>query len=296
MVQAVKLNAPHEEEPLLPRAGRSNLQPRAAGPSWARCLEDAVAFTADEVEAHQRLLDLAAIPFDKESAMHEAALRSYWDTMLGGEYETRSRRWRELGFQADDPRTDFRGGGFLALKCLCFLADRHREEALRWAEDARQGHSEMLFSAACINVCGLLIVQLQLNAQSIVAPVPNARPACNLALKNFMRQLPSAESEFEVFGELFVAVVHKLCLEWKAFCARRPDANLMHFGEVLQGVSTALECALCTSQEPQAAVVPVDPAGSSAKLRCWLARRRSGMLLGLLSLLRCVCCLQGRPE
>jgi len=259
-----------------------------------RCLEEAVAFTDDEVDAHQRLLDLAAMPFDKDSASHEAALRSYWDTMLGGEYEPKSRRWRAVGFQSDDPRTDFRGGGFLALKCLCFLADRHREEALRWAEETREGRGEMLFSTACINVCGLLVVQLHLNAQCIVPPVPNARPACNLALKRFVRQLPNAESEFEVFGEMFVAVVGKLCQEWRAFCQSRPDANLMHFGGVLQGVSTALDCALCTREEPQRAVEAVDPNSCTTCLRCSLAHARSAVLLGLLSFFRCVCCSAGR--
>eukprot|EP00413_Alexandrium_margalefii_P039642 CAMPEP_0204590512 /NCGR_PEP_ID=MMETSP0661-20131031/49831_1 /ASSEMBLY_ACC=CAM_ASM_000606 /TAXON_ID=109239 /ORGANISM="Alexandrium margalefi, Strain AMGDE01CS-322" /LENGTH=289 /DNA_ID=CAMNT_0051600547 /DNA_START=66 /DNA_END=935 /DNA_ORIENTATION=- len=283
-----------EEEPLLPRAGRSDLQPRATGAGCVRCLEDAVAFTVEEVEAHQRLLDLAAIPFDKESSPHEAALRTYWDAMIGGEYEAKSRRWREVGFQGDDPRTDFRGSGLLALKCLCFLAERHRDEARRWAEEAREGHGEMLFSAACINVCGLLIVQLHLNAGSLVAPVPT-RPACNLALKSFVRQLPDAESEFEVFGDLFVAVVSKLCREWKAFCSRRPDANLMHFGDVLKLVNTSLECALATSKDARVALEDVDPSACTTGARSWLARARSGAIVGLLSILRCVCCLTGSP-
>mmetsp|Transcript_52270 Transcript_52270/g.118017 ORF Transcript_52270/g.118017 Transcript_52270/m.118017 type:complete len:297 (-) Transcript_52270:85-975(-) len=295
MVVSITTPSPaDEEQPLLPSAGRSDLHPRADGGGCCRCLEDAVAFTNDEVDSHQRLLDLAAVPYDKESTTHEADLRRYWDAMLGGDYETKSRRWRAIGFQSDDPRTDFRGGGYLALKCLCFMADRHREAALRWAEDAREGHGEMLFSTACINVCGLLVVQLHLNAQSIVPPVPSTRPACNLALKRFVRQLPNAESEFEVFGELFVAVVGKLCSEWKAFCKRRPDASLLHFGEVLSGVNVALDCALCTREEPQSVVEAVDPNSCMTSLRCSLAHARSAVLMGLLSFFRCVCCASSR--
>ena len=33
--------------------------------------------------------------------------------------------WTKIGFQGKNPRTDFRGGGYLALKCLIYTAKQH---------------------------------------------------------------------------------------------------------------------------------------------------------------------------
>lgn len=38
-----------------------------------------------------------------------------------------SPKWKRLGFQQQDPATDFRGGGVLGLKCLLYYAEKHTE-------------------------------------------------------------------------------------------------------------------------------------------------------------------------
>merc|ERR1711920_199808 len=149
----------------------------------------------------------------------------------------------------------------------------------------------MGFSAACVNVCGLLVVQLDLNAQSIVPPVKDAKRACNVALKGFLRQFPdcrSAAEEVQIFGELFVSAVRKLHLEWMARCASHPRTNMMHFGEVLQSVSHALDFALCTSDKPEKTLENVNIGKTG--FRCWVARVHSGLLCFLLSIARFICC------
>jgi len=274
-----------EMEPLLPSAQRSRLEPKATGKRGLQWLEDSVAFTSDETEAHQRLLDLANVSFSRDSAAHEEAVRSLWVSLLSGEYEPRSRRWRELGFQADDPRTDLRGSGYLALRCLCFLAERHHDEARHMFQE----NESILFAAACINVCGFLVVHLELNAQSIVSPISSVKPACSFALKNFMRDLVNHENEFELFGEVFVATVRKMSTEWRAFCAKRPDANLLHFGEVLQRVGTAVEFAFGCSATPLKTIEVVDPGSCWTCLGCYMARIRSAVLVAFLNLARCLC-------
>ena len=37
-------------------------------------------------------------------------------------YVRRGRRWKDLGFQGEDPATDVRGGGLLAVQCLAHFA------------------------------------------------------------------------------------------------------------------------------------------------------------------------------
>jgi len=274
-----------EMEPLLPRAQRSHLEPKATGKHVLQWLEDSVAFTPDETEAHQRLLDLASVSFSRDVPAHEELVRSLWDALLSGEYEPRSKRWRELGFQADDPRTDLRGSGYLALRCLCFLANNHRDEARRMFQE----NESLLFAAACINVCGILVVHLELNGQSVVSPVSGVKPACSLALKKFTRDLANRETEFEFFGEVFVATVRKMSNEWRSFCMKRPDANLLHFGEVLQRVGTAVEFAFGCSATPIQTIEVVDPGSCWTRLGCFVARIRSAILVAILHLARCLC-------
>ncbi|CAE7270213.1 elmoB [Symbiodinium pilosum] len=72
------------------------------------------------------------VPFEPGALEHEAYLQEYFKAAapaLSPLEKDRSRierlpegrrdhRWKELGFQDEDPRTDFRGGGLLSLKCL----------------------------------------------------------------------------------------------------------------------------------------------------------------------------------
>lgn len=37
-------------------------------------------------------------------------------------------KWKDIGFQGKDPRTDFRGGGHLSLLCLLYLVENYRAD------------------------------------------------------------------------------------------------------------------------------------------------------------------------
>lgn len=52
-------------------------------------------------------------------------------------YSRKSEAWTKLGFQGKDPATDFRGGGFLALQQLVYLAEKRRDLALQMVKEAK---------------------------------------------------------------------------------------------------------------------------------------------------------------
>jgi len=64
------------------------------------------------------------IPFDGSRIEHQDALRQLWRLA----YPTReipplkSELWKEMGWQGNDPSTDFRGGGLISLENLIFFA------------------------------------------------------------------------------------------------------------------------------------------------------------------------------
>jgi len=263
----------------------SSFQPvQNLGAQYINYAESVVSLNSLEQVAHQNLSEVAGIKFDGSSDMHESLLRRLWTLMFDGEdYEPKSRRWRTLGFQADDPRTDFRGGGLLSLQCLCHLAESHGPLARRWTAEANEEHSEYLFAAACVNVCAMLVVHLRLNQQPAVGPVRDAKPACDLALKRFSRRLSASSDGLEVFYELFVATMGRLHLEWRAFCAQKKGANLLHFGEVLRRVNVALDYAVSASD---GVLILKEPLSYRMRTVSWLARARSASLVFVIGALR----------
>ena len=71
----------------------------------------------------QLLVELESIrttPYDAENPVHEKKLLELWDSLMPQlNLESRvSSDWKYLGFQGEDPKTDFRGMGLLGLENL----------------------------------------------------------------------------------------------------------------------------------------------------------------------------------
>lgn len=67
-------------------------------------------------------MDKSPTPYDKENPEHEKMLMDLWTTLYPDQkLEARvCKQWKLLGFQGNDPATDFRGMGTLALKHLLY--------------------------------------------------------------------------------------------------------------------------------------------------------------------------------
>jgi hypothetical protein len=105
----------------------------------------------DEVESRR------SIPYDSKNESHEKLLLKLW-RLLKPDEELKTRRtnqWQDIGFQGDDPATDFRGMGILSLEQLCFFAqfDAHNcQRSLKISLDPRIG-----FPFA---ICGITITAM----------------------------------------------------------------------------------------------------------------------------------------
>ncbi len=66
-------------------------------------------------------------PFDPDTlAEHRALLESLWHCLLApAEFARTSPAWKRVGFQGEDPATDVRGGGLLAMQCISHFATLH---------------------------------------------------------------------------------------------------------------------------------------------------------------------------
>lgn len=95
--------------------------------SFTRCLEHIWGYRQlmQEVEA------LRLLQFDSSDEEHENKLTRLWEALQPNvELESRiSKQWKDIGFQGDDPKTDFRGMGLLGLDNLVFFAEEYGEAA-----------------------------------------------------------------------------------------------------------------------------------------------------------------------
>ncbi|XP_060083462.1 ELMO domain-containing protein 2-like [Ylistrum balloti] len=73
------------------------------------------------------------VPYSAENPDHETKLLKLWKVMMPDvKLEMRiSDQWKEIGFQGDDPKTDFRGMGILGLYQLLYFAVEHSEQCQR---------------------------------------------------------------------------------------------------------------------------------------------------------------------
>lgn len=105
----------------------------------------------------QLLAEIEAIrqeAYNIENAGHEAMLMRLWVALMPGmPLEARiTKQWQMIGFQGDDPRTDFRGMGLLGLENLLFFAEEYNSAArhvLTRSQHPRYGYS---FAIVGINI------------------------------------------------------------------------------------------------------------------------------------------------
>ena len=94
------------------------------------------------------------VPYDADDAGHEAMLALLWQRARPGHRLTarKSDQWKEIGFQGNDPATDFRGGGIFSLANLVYVADVYPGVPWQGILGERGGWGGGMF-AAFLNLC-----------------------------------------------------------------------------------------------------------------------------------------------
>ncbi|RZF33223.1 hypothetical protein LSTR_LSTR014028 [Laodelphax striatellus] len=96
-------------------------------PSFVRCSEHIWGYRqlVSEIE------HLRTCQYDPTNSDHETKLLKLWDHLMPSvPLESRvTKQWQDIGFQGDDPKTDFRGMGILGLENLLFFAEEYPSAA-----------------------------------------------------------------------------------------------------------------------------------------------------------------------
>ncbi|WAQ99554.1 ELMD2-like protein [Mya arenaria] len=96
--------------------------------------------------------NLRQIKFSSENSDHEKKLMKLWGILGQGEALTSriSSQWTQIGFQGNDPMTDFRGMGLLGLEQLLYFCTKYGNEAK--AMLSRSHHPKTGYSYAIVGI------------------------------------------------------------------------------------------------------------------------------------------------
>ncbi|KAL4230242.1 ELMO domain-containing protein 1 [Mactra antiquata] len=102
--------------------------------------------------------DLRLIKYDCDNTDHEEKLMKLWNILTDGE-ELTSRKcsqWTQLGFQGEDPKTDFRGMGQLGLDQLLYFATKYTKVARSMLSKSHNQYHGYSFAIVGINMTDLV--------------------------------------------------------------------------------------------------------------------------------------------
>ena len=193
-------------------------------------------------QRRQHLQQRASIAYDPEQLGHQQHLIRLWQAAFPGSdfpAGTASPRWKEMGWQGENPATDFRGGGFLCLELLVYFAEERPDEfdALMKKRRGNRSEWEYPFAAAGVNITFMLIEILELkkiNKNKIGGAVE--KEASSKAVLGFSRLLENDEYALEsLFIESFI-LLDKVWLQQEATYMEFPQILL----EVKERVRTVL--------------------------------------------------------
>lgn len=101
--------------------------------------------------------DLRRMQFDSDNFEHEQKLFDLWENLMPYEsLEGRiTKQWQDIGFQGDDPKTDFRGMGMLGLENLLFFVTEYRSPAQHVLSHSQHPTSGYCFAIVGINLTSM---------------------------------------------------------------------------------------------------------------------------------------------
>ncbi|XP_070553832.1 ELMO domain-containing protein 2-like [Ptychodera flava] len=100
---------------------------------------------------------LRKTPYNSDDSEHENMLTQFWELLMpNNKLQGRiTKQWGEIGFQGDDPKTDFRGMGMLGLHNLVFFASHFNNEARQTLSHSHHPKFGYSFAIVGINITSM---------------------------------------------------------------------------------------------------------------------------------------------
>jgi len=166
------------------------------------------------IKSKQRLEDTRIIKFEHSNKEHKKKLVKFWNLMTSNEPlpDIITRRWIDIGFQGEDPGTDFRGAGLLGLENLIYYVETYPEDAMKVYRDSCDPKHQYFFAAA-----GLYITLEMYHMMN------------DNYFDSFFCQTNSKEKALAVFNEIYSIVYTMFGKHW----IKQPNATMMRFNAII---------------------------------------------------------------
>mmetsp|Transcript_34876 Transcript_34876/g.76228 ORF Transcript_34876/g.76228 Transcript_34876/m.76228 type:complete len:289 (+) Transcript_34876:275-1141(+) len=188
---------------------------------------------------YRRLQDLwerIRIPYDSNNEEHQEELRRLWKLAFPDKPlpAMKTPLWKDMGWQGEDPATDFRSGGFISLQQLIFLGERFPSTFRRLLnkEEGIRSDWEYPFAVAGLNVTFMLTELLELRKEP---DVPQGD-----AFRGFAKLLENEEDALEV---VYAATFELLDYNWL-----KQRASYMEFPNVMNATKSTVASALASQE------------------------------------------------
>lgn len=121
--------------------------------SFGRCLEHIWGYK----ELIEEVKFLSSLPYDSDNEEHEKKLMNLWNLLNPNRpLSSRiSKQWQDIGFQGNDPKTDFRGMGILGLDNLLFFAAEYNNIAVKVLQHSLHPVQGFAFAVLGINITNM---------------------------------------------------------------------------------------------------------------------------------------------
>ncbi|CCW71858.1 unnamed protein product [Phytomonas sp. Hart1] len=185
-------------------------------------------------------------PYNRENPSHVDLLRRLWKghhkVMFNDiPFEFVHERWRELGFQSDDPSRDFRAAGIFALGQLVYLVETYPNHWSRFLAS-----KDFILSCVAINVSMRIITLLELIPMFNVYSSKFSQNYTTLSAKARLCNLiysTNSKVSFCLLADVFCCYMCVLEKTWV-----ESGKSLLEFNQVLEKFLKRFDRTICMSK------------------------------------------------
>lgn len=188
-----------------------------------------------QIRAYNRLIlevdRVRSIKYDAENDEHEKDLIKLW-SLYNDNAPLPNRvgsHWQDMGFQGQDPKTDFRGMGLLGLQQMIFFAVNYPDTARQVFSQSHHPQYGFSFAIVAINITGMAFELL------------NKRK-----LRGHFYSLHTLEPGLSEFDKVYCYLLNEFALMW---IAEKPK-DIMEFSRIRDKMYRQVKVKL-RSEEPK---------------------------------------------
>ncbi|OAD59189.1 ELMO domain-containing protein 2 [Eufriesea mexicana] len=169
--------------------------------------------------------ELRKTPYDADNLLHEFSLLNIWNLLMPDEcLDARvTKQWQHIGFQGDDPKTDFRGMGILGLENLLHFAKEYPSAARHVLSHSTHPRYGYAFAIVGINLTSMALRLLKDGS---------AKPF----IYSFSKDFPTIRAFHSFYCYLFY--------KFDSFWIDSKPSNMMEFSSIQEKFENSIRIAL----------------------------------------------------